>query len=152
MLDGFYWLVQKGCRKSNQVMMFVLVLFSVTPVPVLAQALWTLEDSIQRAVEIAPETRGAEALIRAREGALRQAGSWPNPEVEVRADDSMSKDEGGHGTDFTQFAFSQPLPLSGRLGYQRSVAEAQLDAARSQRQYQQVRLEAQGHAVITTCS
>jgi len=35
------------------------------------------------------------------------------------------------------------LPVGGRLGHQRSVAEAQLEAARSQRQYQQVRLEAQ---------
>ncbi len=143
MLNGFYWLGQKGCQKNNQVMMFVLVLFSVAPVPVLAQTLWTLEDSIQRAVEIAPETRGAEALIRAREGALKQSGAWPNPEIELRADDSMSKDEGGGGTDFTQFAFSQPLPIGGRLGYQRSVAEAQLEAARSQRQYQQVSLETQ---------
>ncbi|NOY71663.1 MAG: TolC family protein, partial [Gammaproteobacteria bacterium] len=143
MLNGFYWLGQKGCRKNNQVIIFVLVLFSVTPMSILAQELWTLEDSIQRAVEIAPETRGAEALIRAREGALKQAGAWPNPEIELRADDSMSKDEGGSGTDFTQFAFSQPLPIGGRLGHQRSVAEAQLEAARSQRQYQQVRLEAQ---------
>lgn len=142
MLNDFYWLNREGCRKNNPVM-FVFVLFSVMPMSVLAQALWTLEDSIQRAVEIAPETRGAEAVVRARKGAVKQAGAWPNPQIELRADDSMSKDEGRSGTDFTQFAFSQPLPLNGRLGHQRRVASAQLDAARSQRRYQQVRLETQ---------
>ena len=145
MLDSFYGSGsgKEGCRKNNQMLMFVLVLFSVIPVSVLAQEPWTLEDSIQRAVEIAPEARAAEAVVRVREGALKQAGVWPNPQIELRIDDSMSKDEGGSGTDFTQFAFSQSLPLNGRLGHQRHVAGAQLDAARSQRLYQQVRLETQ---------
>jgi len=143
MLNGFCLSGRKGCRKSNRITVFGCMLFFVTPLSVQAQTLWTLEDSIQRAVEIAPETRGAEAVVSARKGALKQAGVWPNPQIELRADDAMSKDEGGSGTDFTQFAFSQPLPLSGRLGYQRSVAGAQLNAARSQRRYQQVRLETQ---------
>ncbi|NOX92309.1 MAG: TolC family protein [Gammaproteobacteria bacterium] len=139
MLNHFCLLGQKGCR----IAMYGLMLFFIAPLSVQAQELWTLENSIQRVIEIAPETRGAEAVVSAREGELKQAGVWPNPQIELRADDAMSKDEGRSGTDFTQFAFSQPLPLGGRLGHQRSAAEAQLDAARSQRRYQQVRLETQ---------
>ena len=120
-----------------------LMLFLVTPMSLSAQALnkWTLEDSIQRVLEVAPETRAAEAAVLARQGALQQAGVWPNPQIELRSDNKIGKDEGFGGADFTQFAISQPLPLSGRLGHQRAVARAQLAGARSNRRYQQVLLE-----------
>jgi len=113
MLNYFYlWR-----RKNSWVAVFglALALFCAAPMSVLAQPqeLWTLEDSIRRVVEIAPETRGARAAVSARQGALQQAGAWPNPEIELRADDKMGKDEGTGGNDFTQFVFSQPLPLSG---------------------------------------
>jgi cobalt-zinc-cadmium efflux system outer membrane protein len=139
---NFYYL---GCRKNSRAAVFGLALSCAVPMSVLAQTQdsWTLEDSIRRVVEIAPETRGARAAVSARQGALQQAGAWPNPEIELRADDKMGKDEGNGGTDFTQLAFSQPLPLSGRLGHQRAVAGAELDAARSERRSQHVRLETQ---------
>lgn len=134
-----------GCRKNSRTAVFGLALSCAVPMSVLAQTQdsWTLEDSIRRVVETAPETRGARAAVSARQGALQQAGAWPNPEIELRADDKMGKDEGTGGTDFTQFTFSQPLPLSGRLGHQRAVAGAELDAARSERRSQHVRLETQ---------
>ncbi len=133
------------CRKNSRAAAFGLMLFGAAPTLVLAQPQdsWTLEDSIRRVVEIAPEMRGAWAAVSARQGALQQAGVWPNPQIELRADDKMGKDDGTGGTDFTQFAFSQPLPLSGRLGHQRAVAGAELDAARTERRYQHVRLETQ---------
>lgn len=141
MLNFFYL----GCRKNSLAAVFGLALFCTAPMSVLAQMQdsWTLEDSIRRLVEIAPETRGARAVVSARQGALQQAGAWPNPEIELRADDKMGKDEGTGGTDLTQFVFSQPLPLSGRLGHQRAVAGAELDAAHSERRSQHVRLETQ---------
>lgn len=105
--------------------------------------LWTLESSVRRAIEVAPETQAARAAVLAREGALRQAGAWPNPEIELRADNKIGKDDGRGGTDLTQFTLSQPLPLSGRLGHQQAVAGAELDAARTDRSYQQMRLETQ---------
>lgn len=104
---------------------------------------WTLESSVRRAIEVAPETQAARAAVLAREGALRQAGAWPNPEIELRADNKIGKDDGRGGTDLTQFTLSQPLPLSGRLGHQQAVAGAKLDAARTDRSYQQMRLETQ---------
>ncbi|MFA5627770.1 MAG: TolC family protein [Thiohalomonadaceae bacterium] len=104
---------------------------------------WTLEQSIRRAVEIAPEIRGSQAAVSARQGALQQAGAWPNPQIELRADDKIGKDDGTGGTGFTQLAFSQPLPLSGRLGHQQAVAGAELDAAHADLLYRQIQLETQ---------
>jgi len=131
------------CRKDSWAVLFGLVLLCAAPMSVLAQPqdTWTLEDSIRRVVEIAPETRGAQAAVSARQGALQQAGAWPNPQIELRADDKIGKDEGTGGTDFIQFALSQPLPLSGRLGHQRAVAGAELDVASTERRYQHVHLE-----------
>jgi cobalt-zinc-cadmium efflux system outer membrane protein len=103
----------------------------------------TLENSIRRVLKIAPETRSAQALVSAREGALQQAGAWPNPQIELRVDDKIGKNDGAGGNELTQFAFSQPLPLSGRLGDQKAIAGAELEAARAERRYQQLRLEAQ---------
>ena len=134
-----------GCPENWRIGMFWLLLICVATVPAQDQPqdLWTLEDSIRRVIEIAPETRGAQAAVNARQGALEQAGAWPNPQIELRADNKIGKDEGTGGNDFTQFSIGQALPLSGRLGDQRAVAGATLEAARAERRYQQVRLEGQ---------
>ena len=65
-----------------------------------------------------------------REGELTQAGNFPNPTVEARADDKLGMEDGRGGTDLTQLALSQPLPLR-RLARQRAAAEASLESARS---------------------
>lgn len=102
--------------------------------------LWTLESATQRAVEIAPEMRAAEAEVAAREGELTQAGNFPNPSIEARADDKLGIEDGRGGTDLTQLALSQPLPLR-RLARQRAAAEASLEGARATRRYQRLLLE-----------
>lgn len=132
-------------RKNRRVAVPWFLLSCLAPMSALGQpqGSWMLEDSIRRVVEIAPETRGAQAAVSARQGALEQAGVWPNPPIELRADDKIGKEEGSGGTDFTQFAISQPLPLSGRLGHQQAAAGAALEAARAERRYQQARLETQ---------
>ena len=132
-------------RKNRRAVVLWFLLSCTASVSVMGQSqgIWTLEDSIRRAVEIAPEVRGAQATVNARRGALQQAGVWPNPQIELRADDRIGKDAGTGGTDFTQFAISQPLPLSGRIGYQKAVAGAGLDAARAEQSYQKIRLETQ---------
>lgn len=130
-------------RKNGRAAVLWFLLSCIAPTSALGQpqGIWTLEDSIRRVVEIAPEIRGAQAAVSARQGALEQAGAWPNPQIELRADDRIGKDEATGGTDFTQFAISQPLPLSGRLGHRKDAAGAALDAARAERRYQQLRLE-----------
>ena len=81
-----------------------IVLSCVMSVPTLAQSqnLWTLEIATQRVLEIAPESKSSQSEIRARQGALLQAGAWPNPKIELRVDDKIGKDAGTGGTDLTE--------------------------------------------------
>lgn len=101
---------------------------------------WTLEQSVERAVTTAPELRSAEAEVAAREGERRQAGAWPNPAIELRADEKLGLEDGSDGTDLRYAAVSQPLPIT-RLARQRRVSEAQLEAARDAHRYQRLVLE-----------
>lgn len=104
---------------------------------------WSLEASIRRAVETAPEIRGAHSDVAAREGARRQAGAWPNPEIELRADDKMGRDDDRGGNDLTQLALRQPLPVSGRKRYQREMAGALVNSAQAENRYQLLLVEAE---------
>ena len=129
---------------------FVLVAILLLPITVLAQQeesslpdLWTLENSIQRVLDIAPEIKTAEAKVNAREGALQQAGAWPNPTISVQNDEKLGIEDGSGGNDITQYAFSQPLPLSGRLSYQKAIASEALQGAKAERRYQHLMLEQQ---------
>lgn len=90
---------------------------------------WTLTSAVQHALQVAPERRAAEAEVAAREAALKQAGAWPNPSLDLRADRKLGLEDGRGGSDLTQVAITQPLPLL-RLAPQRRQAEAQLAAAR----------------------
>jgi cobalt-zinc-cadmium efflux system outer membrane protein len=113
---------------------------ALPPVPAPETASWTLADSVRRALDSAPEMRAAEAGIAARAGELSQAGSWPNPTLDVRADNKLGIEDGSGGTDLTQIALSQPLPLR-RLSRQRAAAQANLESAQENRSYQRLLLE-----------
>lgn len=126
----------KACRllPAGLLLMFV-------PLVTLAQDdIWTLESAIQRAMEIAPEMRAAEADAQALQGELTQAGSWPNPTIDLRADDRLGQEDGRGGTDFTQLALSQPLPLR-RVPRERAVAESRLAGAEEGRRLRRLELE-----------
>ena len=108
---------------------------------------WTLEAVVRRTMEVAPEIRSAEAEIAARAGELTQAGAWPNPTVDLRADDRLGQEDGRGGTELTQIALSQPLPLR-RLARQRAAAGANLESARENRRYQRLLLEREASRVF----
>lgn len=108
---------------------------------------WTLESSIERATAVAPERRAAEAEVAARAGELTQAGAWPNPSIDLRADDRLGQEDGRGGTNLTQIALSQPLPLR-RLARQRAAAGANLESARENRRYQRLLLEREAARVF----
>jgi cobalt-zinc-cadmium efflux system outer membrane protein len=91
-------------------------------------------------LELAPERRAADAEVAARESELTQAGSWPNPTIDLRADDRLGQEDGRGGTDFTQLALSQPLPLR-RVLRERAVAEARLAGAEEGRRLRRLELE-----------
>jgi len=135
-----------GVRKDRcaAVIGFLVACIALAPALAQPQEVWTLERSVQRVLEIAPEVKAARAEVEARQGALSQSGVWPNPEFELRGDDKIGKDADAGGFDFTQFVFNQPLPLSGRMGVQRDLAGAELRSAEAERLYQNLLLEVQG--------
>ena len=101
---------------------------------------WSLRQSIQRVLEVAPETRISAAQLKSRQADLSQALAWPNPEISLRADEKLGIDDGKGGIDLTNFSITQPLPL-GRLARRGKVAEANLMAAQANSQQQQLYLE-----------
>jgi len=101
---------------------------------------WTLESATRRVLDLAPERRAADAAVAGREAELRAAGSWPNPNIELRADDKLGLDDGRGGTDLTRAGISQPLPLR-RLSRQRTAAEAALRSTEATRRAQRLQLE-----------
>lgn len=104
-------------------------------------AQWSLETAVRRVLAVAPEGRAADADVAARRGELTQAGAWPNPTVDLRADNRLGQaDDGRGGTGFTQLALSQPLPLR-RVPRERAVAEARLAGAEDGRRLRRLELE-----------
>ena len=101
---------------------------------------WTLESSIRRVLEIAPERRQSEATIQMRQMELTQAGSWPNPSIDLRTDNRIGQLSGQGGISLSQIALSQPLPIR-RLAHQRAAAESGLLAAQASRREQFLLLE-----------
>lgn len=110
--------------------------------PVLAQEtpVWTLADSVRRALDIAPELRVAGAEVTARAGELTQADIWPNPTIELRADEKLGIENRRGGYNLNQLSITQPIPLR-RLPHQRRVADEELESARAQQQYQRLQIE-----------
>lgn len=108
--------------------------------PLAAHAQWTLESAIHRGLDVAPEVRAAEADVAARAGELKQAGAWPNPTVELRADNKLGQEDGRGGTDVTQLVFSQPLPLR-RLERERQAAQGRLASSEESRRFRRLQIE-----------
>lgn len=110
--------------------------------PTFGQEPWTLAGAVHRALEVSPEVQRAETQVNVQQAAIRQALAWPNPEIELRADDKIGKDSGEGGQDFTQLALSQPLPLfSSKRQRIREAAEARWQAAQFDRQLQLLAVE-----------
>ena len=101
---------------------------------------WTLNTSIQRAVEVAPEIKTADAEIEKQKGNLEQAAAWPNPSISVQVDNTLGLEDATGGYTVTQFAVSQALPFS-RLSHQSNQAEADIAGAEALRRQQQLLLE-----------
>lgn len=111
--------------------------------PAFGQDAWTLPNAIRRALDVAPELRIAEAEVSAREAVMRQAGAWPNPDIELRADNKIGKESGDGGTDFTQLSLSQSLPLfSGKRQHAQHTTESEWQATQFDRQREVLAVEA----------
>ncbi len=117
----------------------LLTLATVSATPALARP-WTLESSIRQAVCASPELRKSLAGIRAREEDARLAGLWPDPEIEVRIDNQLGKDDRSGGYDVTDVTLTQAIPLA-RIGTERAVAEAELAVAARTREHKALLLQ-----------
>lgn len=124
---------------SNRFMAFALALLVASPAAA-ADGSWTLQTAVRRALETAPELRAAAAEVAGRAGELTQAGSFPNPIIELRVDDRLGQEDGRGGGDLTRVGISQPLPIR-RLARQRAAAAAALQASEARRRGQQLQLE-----------
>lgn len=121
---------------------FLLMMLGASPALTQEMPVWTLAASVQRALDNAPEMRAAGAEIAARSGDLSQAGAWPNPTIELRADEKKSietKNRRG-GFNLNQITLTQPIPLS-RLAHQRRAAEESMESARAEQQVQRLQIE-----------
>ncbi|PCI44604.1 MAG: hypothetical protein COB41_03905 [Proteobacteria bacterium] len=92
-----------------------------------AQADWTLEKSIQYALQGSPEQQIMHASIRAKQADLDTAGTWPNPRISMRAQNRLGIDSGTGGYNLDQITFTQALPLW-RIHKQQAVANKILAA------------------------
>ncbi len=101
---------------------------------------WTLGASIQRALEVAPEIKAADAAIGKQQGKLEQASAWPNPSVSVQVDETLGLETSDGGYNVTQLEISQPLPM-GRLSHQRTQAKAEVASTEALRRQQRLALE-----------
>lgn len=105
-----------------------------------AAAQWTLERSMQRALAVAPELEAGAAREDARRAAARQAGAWPNPTLELSADNGIARERGGSSHELSTISLSQPLPLGLRTS-RRAAAEALVTVESLETRITQLELE-----------
>lgn len=129
-----------SCKVFSLAMAMILFVGAFTTGASADSVVWTLESSIERATAVAPELRAAESEVAARAGELTQVGAWPNPTVDLRADEKLGIEDGRGGYDLNQISFTQPIPLR-RLAHQRRAAEAGLESARAEQRHQRLQLE-----------
>jgi cobalt-zinc-cadmium efflux system outer membrane protein len=108
---------------------------------------WSLEGATQRVIEVAPERRQADASVEVRQEQLNQAGRWPNPTIDLRADNRVGHISGEGGTSLSQLVVSQPLPFR-RLQRQSAAAESNLAAAQEMRRADLLALEREAARVF----
>lgn len=128
-------------HKKQGIRSLICVLLLATNLPIAnAAQSWTLDNSIRRVLSVAPEFSASEQMIQLREDEQQQVSLWPNPEIEIRADESMGLDDGSGGYDVNELRISQPIPVR-RLSHQKNQAQASLLASQSKKMQQQLMLE-----------
>ncbi|MBI3562530.1 MAG: TolC family protein [Gammaproteobacteria bacterium] len=103
---------------------------------------WSLSSATAQRLVNAAELRAGDADVAIRQAELNREGAWPNPTLELRADQRLGLEDGSGGVDLTQIAITQTLPWS-RLERQRTQARANLSAAHCARIYLSLQLENQ---------
>jgi len=95
-----------------------------------APAALTIDDAVARALETAPIIRASEEGLRASEGAYRQAGARPNPELLIEAENfGGSGDFSGFGGGEYTYSLGQQIERGGKRRARRAFAGAERDIA-----------------------
>ncbi len=89
---------------------------------------WTLQSSIAQAAQVSPELKQSSAIIGARNADLQLSEMWPDPSISLKVDNQVGLDTGSDNYALSEISISQDIPLS-RIQYQKSAAQAQLNAA-----------------------
>jgi cobalt-zinc-cadmium efflux system outer membrane protein len=86
----------------------------------------TLDEAVARALAHHPAVEAAVLGVSAAEARANQAGLWPNPELEIEIENfGGDGDLRGFQSAETTALVSQPLPIGGRPGRLRAVADAE---------------------------
>ena len=127
-------MLKKHLEKSLLLMMAVMASTSS-----IAQQ-WTLQSSVQQAIETSPELKKSIAELGVRQADINLSGLWPDPEIGFRVDNKMGQDDGAGGYDLTDITITQSIPIS-RISYQEEAAAASMRAARYTKQYQSLQVQ-----------
>lgn len=103
-------------------------------------AIWNLKSATQRMLEVAPERRTFDATVAASQEEAVRMGQWPNPSIELRADNRIKQITGQGGASLSQMTLSQPLPFW-RIARQRVEAASSVEAAQASRRARLLGLE-----------
>ena len=88
-----------------------------------APAALTIDDAVARALDAAPLLRAGEEGLRAADGAYRQAGARPNPELLIEAENfAGSGDFNGVGGAEFSYSLGQQIERGGKRRARRAVA------------------------------
>lgn len=101
---------------------------------------WTLQSSVQQAIETSPELKKSIAELGVRQADINLSSLWPDPEIGFKVDNKMGQDDGAGGYDLTDITIRQSIPMS-RIKYQEEVASASMKAARYTQQYQSLQVQ-----------
>lgn len=90
----------------------------------------TLGDAILKAVEASPRLQKAQYNLNAREGSINQATVWPNPELEITAENFGGNGEykGTKSAEYT-LGLNQKIEIGGKRLYRVNASKAAKDAA-----------------------
>ena len=84
----------------------------------------TLDAAVSRALQLNPALAAGSYAVSAAEARINQAGLFPNPEIDIEAENFGGEDDlSGYNGAETTAIISQPIPLGRRRGHGRAVAE-----------------------------
>ena len=101
---------------------------------------WDLTNSIKESIRQAPQLQAFKAEIDARQSQLDEAGTWPNPRIEIAVHDAVSLEQGNSGYALNELSLTQPLAF-GRTDSKKRQARNALSAAQQQQRYKLLELE-----------